>query len=81
MANHQNPRDANNFRIPKEGTISRKIYDLLLLGHKPIEISKMLNVPDNTVRVLIHRFKHPDQMNAISLSEYKLNGKFRNRRD
>lgn len=57
-------RDKNGWRVPTEGTLSREIYEFVLRGWTPAVIAKRLKCKSNTVRVLIHRFKHPERTNA-----------------
>lgn len=52
-----NERDGRGWRIPRPGTLSRGIYDLILVGKTPKEIAELLNVGAGKVRVLVHRFR------------------------
>jgi transposase-like protein len=63
-------RDKNGWRVPLEGTVSRYIYDLIKVGKKPRQIAEILDHNINSVRVLIHRFKHPEEMNARMNIDY-----------
>lgn len=54
-----NPRDDKGWRIPRKGTLSRKIYDMLADGQRPVDIAKRLRTPVAEVNVLIHRFRNP----------------------
>lgn len=55
-----NARDARGWRIPREDTLSRKIYDLLVNGKRPVYIAKKLKVDVAKVNVLVHRFRNPE---------------------
>lgn len=65
-----NKRDDNGFRIPRKGTLSYRIYKLWVEGKTPREITDILKTDHGTVRVLIHRFKHPDTHNSRSNNGY-----------
>ena len=56
-------RNELGWRVPKEGTKSHAIYELHLQGVKARSIAIKLDMNETTVRVLIHRFKHPDLVN------------------
>lgn len=61
-----NKRDQRGWRIPRDGTLSREIYDLTLQGKMPAEIAKTLRCDANTVRVLVNRFRRPEDANERS---------------
>lgn len=61
-----NKRDQRGWRIPREGTLSRKIYDLTLNGKMPAQIANTLRCDVGKVRVLLHRFRRPDEANERS---------------
>lgn len=63
-------RDENRWRIPKDGTISADVYKLTKEGKKPGEISKLLNVKGNIVRVLLYRIRNPERANESSLKSW-----------
>src|SRR5580700_4430581 len=58
------PRDELGYRVPREGTLSRYIYNLHKQGMAPKAIAEHLGHDDKKVNVLIHRFKHPTENNA-----------------
>ena len=60
----QNERDRNGWRIPREGTLSRKIYDAIRDGERPVDIAKALRVDVANVNVLAHRFRNPEWAKA-----------------
>jgi hypothetical protein len=60
------PRDSRGWRIPREGTHSRRIYDLLITGKGRKEIYEEIKTNYTTIGVLIWRIKHPAAHNAIS---------------
>lgn len=62
-------RDERGWRIPQEGTLSRKIYDLLCEGLPPREIKSRLAYKKSTssLRVSIWRIKNPEAANKAGL--------------
>ena len=70
MSSIFNNRDERGWRTPKPTTLSYSIYELTLQGNSPAAIAAITKKPVNIVRVLIHRFKHPDQHNQIALKSY-----------
>lgn len=64
----QPKRDERGWRVPRPGTVSRKIYELLLQGLKPRQIMLQLEKGDvsnrNSLGVLIWKIKHPDPQEA-----------------
>ena len=59
----KNQRDKDGWRIPREGTLSRSIYDRLKRGSKTARIARVLGVDQNMVCVLAHRFRNPEWAN------------------
>lgn len=57
---HLNDRDHNGWRIPRTGTLSRRIYDRVVSGASTRQIAVALNVSIGSVQVLSHRFRNPD---------------------
>jgi hypothetical protein len=56
---HQlNKRDRKGWRIPRPGTLSRKIYEMINSGMTPKEISEALDENVGKIRVLSHRFRN-----------------------
>ncbi len=66
MGTRPNPRDENNWRVPKAGTTSFKIYSLLRQGKNVTEIAALLKKEHNTVYVLAHKIKNPDYHNKLA---------------
>lgn len=61
------PRDERGWIIPREGTKSRHIYELLLLGYKSGEIIRLYRCStkaESSIRVLVFNVKNPDGHNA-----------------
>ena len=52
-------RDENGCRVPKIGTKSRSIYDLMKAGKRPKEIATETGFKSNNVRVLMWKMRHP----------------------
>ena len=57
------PRDSNGWRIPREGTLSRQIYELTVAGWEPHHIADKLDIDSNNARMLIFKFKNPAKTN------------------
>jgi hypothetical protein len=57
------PRDDQGWRVPREGTVSRTIYDLTKAGLPPKQIGERLGIDPRNASVLVHRFKHPEKAN------------------
>lgn len=58
---NRRPRDENGWRIPKDGTRRREVYDLLKAGKSRREIRDALpNCSDNAVGSLINQIRRPD---------------------
>jgi hypothetical protein len=55
--------DMLDWRVPKEGTKSAKIYQLMRNGVRPKEISKRLNTTRNSVKVTMWQIRHPKEAN------------------
>lgn len=60
------PRDENGWRIPRPGTRSRTIYDMLRRGYTPGEIHRRLGGAYGTLSFSIWRIRHPEQANRIA---------------
>jgi len=60
------PRDAQGRRIPRPGTRSRRIYDLLVRGFGPREICDRVGGAYPTVGFLIWKIRHPEQANRLN---------------
>jgi hypothetical protein len=52
------PVDEKGWRIPRDGTDARKVYDLMRQGLGCTEIARRLDKPRNTVGVLMHRIRN-----------------------
>ncbi len=57
------PRDEFGRRVPRQSTLSRRIYDLMAQGMAPADIAVEVGASQNTVRVLIYKIRHPDKAN------------------
>ena len=55
-----NERDDRGWRIPRKGSLSRKIYDGLQAGQRPVDIARRLRTSVIKINVLAHRFRNPD---------------------
>ena len=56
-------RDENNWRIPRKGTRSRKIYDHTKAGLSPQQIVQKIGGSVSSIRVLKFRFRHWKKVN------------------
>ena len=62
----QNQRDDAGWRIPENGTTSRKIYDLSKAGMAPKEIASFLGIKVGSVRVLKWKIRNPVTSNRYA---------------
>lgn len=58
------PRDDRGWIIPKEGMLSRKIYNLLVEGKGTAEIASKLGIKVTSTRVLAYRIRHSERFNT-----------------
>lgn len=61
-----NPRDERGWRVPRKGTKSEQIYDLMMADFKTKEIADLFQENRNTIGILIWRIKHPKDANAAA---------------
>ena len=59
-----NNRDANNWRIPRAGTVSNRIYRMMNSGKTYAEMADGLKISKEMVYQLVYRIKNPDKQNA-----------------
>ncbi len=64
LGTKRRPRDERGWMIPKDGTLSHKIYDLLVEGKGTTEIASTLGIKVINTRVLAHRIRNPETVNA-----------------
>ena len=64
---NQNPRDQRGWMIPKEGTIRRKVYDLMVMGFTPQHICEELHMSKVLFAVNRHYIQNADRVNARQL--------------
>ena len=57
-------RDEHGWMIPKDGTLSRKIYGLLVQRKGTTEIASALGIKIANCRVLAHRIRNPEAVSA-----------------
>jgi hypothetical protein len=50
--------------IPRDGTLSRKIYELLAQGKGTAEIASSLGIKVTSTRVLAYRIRNSERFNA-----------------
>lgn len=80
-----NQRDERGWRIPRDGTKSRQIYDLLVAEFSSGEIIELFQGNRIATCVLIHNIKNPESQNMRANRYYrtnseKLNSKKKNER-
>lgn len=64
------PRNAMGWREPRQGTKSRRVYDLLLKGYSTDCILSRVGGTRNTLKVIIWKIKHPERANAHERGYY-----------
>jgi len=71
------PRDERGWRIPREGTKSHHLYQLLILGYSAAEICNLYHEDYNTssIKVLIHNIRRPNSHNFAANQWYQNNNK------
>ena len=57
-------REQHGWMIPKDGTLSRKIYGLLVQGKGTTEIASALGIKIVNSRVLAHKIRDPEAVSA-----------------
>ena len=59
------PRDARGWRIPRPGSVARKIYDGMIQGHSYRQIAAdTRRDKDHYVAYVMNRIRNPDRDNA-----------------
>lgn len=53
-----NERNTKGWRIPREGTRSHQIYQLMLAGNGPSVIQRTIGGSGGSIRVLMHKIRH-----------------------
>jgi len=62
IGHHYRPRDKRGWRIPEEGTQSRRIYDLARRGLTTTQIARELDKPYNNIKVLLRAIRQPERI-------------------
>jgi hypothetical protein len=63
----EQPRDFEGWRIPREGTVSRRIYEMAVDGLSPREMAEELpDTPVGSIRVLLWKIRRPEAANAYN---------------
>lgn len=69
-------RNENGWKIPREGTFTREVYDLLILGGSLRTIYEQFPARNRrTIEALISHIKNPESRNAYSRRYYGLRAK------
>lgn len=63
-------RDARGWRVPRAGTKSRAVYDLMVTGARAKSITAALGGNGQTVRVLMWKIRRPLAANKAALKSY-----------
>ena len=58
-------RDERGWRIPRDGTKARRIYDLMVQGYKAKKISEILGCGRYSTEVAACRIRQPEHTNAL----------------
>ena len=66
MAPRPQPRDADGWCIPQEGTIRDSVYQLLKLGLRPVDIAFEMKMKPSTVRQHIWAMRHPEEHSRLT---------------
>lgn len=66
------PRDARGRRIPKAGTLRRRIYDLWTGGHPTQVIAQLVDRPQRYVNVAVWTFSNPGRANAKAAIRWRI---------
>ncbi len=64
MGKKRLPRDERGWMIPKDGTLSRKIYGMLVQGKGTTQIASELSIKIANARVLAHKIRNPEAVSA-----------------
>lgn len=66
MAPRPNPRDADGWCVPQEGTVRYVVYLMAKTGHPPREIAVELDMKGSTVRQHIWAMRHPETHSRLT---------------
>jgi len=61
-------RDANGWRVPREGTVARRVYDLTQQQIDPLAISERIGRSPNYVAVVLWKIRNADAANRLSVA-------------
>jgi hypothetical protein len=64
MTGHQHPLNERGWRVPRQGTRSWRIYQIMLTGASPADIWKAVGGSRSSVGVLAWKIRHPAEANA-----------------
>ena len=64
------PRDKDGWLVPKRGTLSRAVYNLMAIGMGARDTAEALGKPYGTIRVLRNHIKYPDVFAAKQAAYY-----------
>lgn len=64
-------RDERGWRVPRPGTRSRCIYDLMVSGARAKSIVASIGGDAQTIRVLMWKIRRPAAANKASLKSYR----------
>jgi hypothetical protein len=64
------PRDERGWRVPREGTKARAVYDLMICGFKRSAIIEATGYNGAVVSTMMHCIRWPDQTNQLKTRYY-----------
>jgi hypothetical protein len=66
-----NERNDSGWRIPREGTTSYDVYNLMQQGYQSKYIAALLNKNARTIAVLAWKIRHPEEANEYTAKSLK----------
>ena len=70
VLNALRPRDKDGWLVPKRGTLSRTVYNLMAIGMGAAEIAAALGTSYHTARSLKNHIKYPERHSARQMKKY-----------
>ena len=60
---HILPRDSHGWRVPKHGSLARKVYVMMLQRYSANQIAARLAISSHKAATICYKIKHPDKAN------------------
>lgn len=72
LSDHRrSPRDENGWRVPREGTLSRRVYDMIRAETpRHVMLRELAPIKRHTINKLVWRMRHPDMAAASARTAY-----------